>query len=98
MITELVNFKSLETTTDEQLISKVDSLNNFQQKQDGYIDCELVKKIDDNSWCLIYHYESMEKVKVLGQNLRASKEFGEFVAHTVPGSVSITFFNMLKKW
>ena len=36
IITEFVKFKVLETTTDEQLISKADiNINGFHKKQDG---------------------------------------------------------------
>lgn len=98
IITEFVNFKVLETTTEEQLISKADILNYFQKKLDGYIDAELVKNVKENAWCIVYHYESLEKVKVIGEKLRNSEEFGEFISLIVPGSISITFYHLLRKW
>jgi hypothetical protein len=98
MITEFVKFKVLETTTNEQLISKSDFLTNFQKKLDGFVDGELVKNVQENAWCLIYHYESMEKVKALGEKLRSSKEFGEFIALIVPGSLNVSFNNQLMNW
>ena len=98
IITEFVKFKVLETTTVEQLLTKVDILNDFQKKQDGYIDAELVKHVEENLWCLIYHYESMEKVKVIGEKMRSSKVFDEFMPLAVPGSVSVTFYHQLKNW
>ena len=98
IITESVEFKILETTTDEQLLSKADTLNDFQKKQEGFIDVELVKHIQENAWCLIYHFESMEKVKAIGEKLRNSIEFGEFVALTVPGSISVNLYHRLRNW
>ena len=98
IITELVTFKALEAVTDEQLISKADSLNDFQKKQDGFLDAELVKDVKENEWYLIYHYENMEKVKAIGEKLRNSKEFGEFIHLVIPGSLSITFYHKLRKW
>ena len=98
-ITEFVKFKALETTTDEQLISKADlNVNGFHKMQDGFIDAELVKDVKENVWCFIFHYESLEQVMAVGDKLRKSKEFGEFIPLIVPQSISATFYNHLKKW
>jgi hypothetical protein len=98
IITEFVEFKILESTTDEQLISKADIVNEFQEKQDGFIDAELVKGLRENEWYFVYHYENMEKVKAIGEKLRNSKVFDEFTPLIVPGSLSVTFYQQLKKW
>jgi hypothetical protein len=98
IITEFVKFKVLESTSVEQLTIKADILNDFQMKQDGYIDAELVKSVDDNSWCLIYHYESLEKVKAIGEKMRSCKVFDEFIPLIVPESLTVTFDRQLKKW
>jgi hypothetical protein len=98
IITEIVKFKTLETTTDELLISKADILNDFQQKQDGFIDAELAKGMKDSEWYLIYHYENMEKVKLIGEKLRSSKVFDEFTPLLESGSLSVTFYQQTKKW
>jgi hypothetical protein len=98
IITEFVKFRVLETTTDEQLISKADILNEFQKQQDGFIDAELVKSIKENEWYFVYHYENMEKVKAIGEKMRSSKVFDEFTPLTVPGSLSVAFYQLFKKW
>jgi len=98
IITEFVNFKVPETTTLEQLVSKAGNLIDFQKKLDGYIDSELVKDVRENEWRFIYHYESLEKLKLIGENLRSSKEFGEFTSLVVPGSINVTFYHGIKKW
>ncbi len=98
IITEFVKFNVLETTTDEQLLLKADFLNDFQKKQDGYIDGEIVKDANENAWCLIYHYESFEKVKAIGEKMRNNKVFDEFFPLTVPGTLSITLYRQMKKW
>jgi hypothetical protein len=98
IITEFVKFQLLETTSVEQLISKADILNEFQKKLDGYIDAELVKGIEGNAWCLIYQYENLEKVKIIGEKMRSSKVFDEFIPLIVPGSLIVTFYHQLKKW
>jgi hypothetical protein len=98
MITEFVKFKVLETTTEEELLKKADILNDFQKKQDGYINGELVKDTGENTWYFIYHYESLEKVKAIGEKLRSNKIFDEFTPVTVPGSVSVSFNQQVKTW
>ena len=98
IITEFVKFKVPETTTDEQLIAKADIFNDFQKKQDGFINSELLKDTEENAWFFIYHYESMEKVKAIGEKMRSCNEFAEFKTLIVPGSIGVTFYPQLKKW
>jgi hypothetical protein len=98
IITEFVKFKVLETTTDEQLTAKADILNDFQKKQDGFIDAELVKDVNENAWCFIYHYESLEKVKAIGEKMRNSKVFDEFIPLIKQGSLIVTFNQRLREW
>ncbi len=98
IITEFVRFKVLDTTTDELLVSKADILNDFQKRQDGFIDVELVKGVKESEWYLVYHYENLEKVKAIGEKMRSSKMFDEFTPLTVPGSLNVTFYHQLKTW
>jgi hypothetical protein len=98
IITEFVKFKVLETTTQEQLIAKANILNAFQEKQDGFIDAELVKGVTENEWYFVYHYENMEKVKAIGEKMRNSKVLDEFAPLTVPGSLGVSFYQQLKMW
>ena len=98
IITELVKFRVLETTTEVQLILKADSFNDFQKKQGGFINAELVKDTMENAWFFIFHYENMEKVKALGEKLRTCKEFDELKTLFVPGSIGVTFHPQLSKW
>ena len=98
MITELVKFNLLETTTEEQLLSKAEMFNEFQKKQEGFVDSELVKDMKEDSWFLIYHYENMEKCQAIGKKLRESKEFGEFMSVINPESLNLSFHNQLKTW
>lgn len=98
MITEFVNFTVLDTSTDTQLITKADFLNAFLKNLDGYIDAELVKDIEGNTWRIIYHFSNIEKVKAIGEKMRNSKEFEEFNSLLLPGSISVNFFHHLGKW
>ena len=98
IITEFVKIEVLQTTTLEQLMEKADIVNDFLQKQDGFIDAELVKAVDGNVWYFIYHIESMEKLKAVGEKLRSSKMFDHITPLIVPGSLSVSFFEQTKKW
>ena len=98
IITELVKFKVLDTTTDEQIVTAVNNLNEFQKKQDGFLGAELVKDVKVNSWCIIYHYENFEKVQAIGAKLRINKVFSDFTNLILPESLSISFYHQLKKW
>lgn len=99
MITEFVNFRVLETTTDEQLITKADRfIGDFMKKQDGFADAELVKAAEGDARCFILRYENFEKVKAIVEQLRDCKEFAEFKLLLIPGSITVTFNPQLKTW
>ena len=98
IITELVQFKVLDTTTDEQIVTAVNNLNEFQNTQDGFLDAELVKDVKENSWCIIFHYENFEKLQAIGAKLRSNKVFSDFTSLVLPESLSISFYHHLKKW
>lgn len=98
IITEFVKIEALQTTTDEQLMTKADLINGFLQKQDGFIDSELMKALEGNIWYFIYHIENMEKLRIVGEKLRSSKLFDELTPLIVAGSMNISFFNQYKRW
>jgi len=98
VITEVVKIEALQTTTEELLLEKAEVINSFLQKQDGFIDAELVKGVEGNIWYFIYHIENMEKLKAVGEKLRSSRLFDELVPLIVPGSLNITFYRQYKKW
>lgn len=99
IITEFVNFRVLETTTDEQLIAKADRfISDFMKKQDGFIDAELTKAVEGDARCFILRYENFEKVKAIVEQLGNCKEFAEFKLLLVPGSITVSFDQQLKTW
>ena len=99
MITEFVNFRGLETTTEEQLLSKADVfINGFLKKQDGFVDAELVKDDEGDAQCFIIRYESFEMVKAIVGKMGNCKEFDEFKSVIVPGSIGVTFHQQLRVW
>jgi hypothetical protein len=97
-ITEFVKIEVLQTTTNEQLLAKADMINLFLQKQDGFIDAELINAVEGNIWYFIYHIENMEKLKTVGEKLRNNKLFDEIIPLIVPGSLSVTFYRQVKNW
>jgi len=98
VITEFVKMEVLQTTTEEQLLAKTEIINQFLRKQDSFIDAELVKAIEGNVWFLIYHIENFEKLKALGEKLRAMKLFDEIIPLIEPGSMSVSFYQKIKTW
>ena len=44
------------------------------------------KDVKENSWYFIYHYESLEKVRIIGEKLRESKMFDELMPLLDPAS------------
>ena len=98
MITEIVEISLPETTAIKQFTDKAENLNNFLSKQDGYIDGELLKAPEGNSWRFIFHFENMEKVKLIGEKMRSSAEFGEFKSVIVPENLRVSFFQLARKW
>lgn len=98
IIAELVKFQATENTSNEQVLQCIDALNAFQKTQDGFLDSEITKSANQNEWVLIYHYTDMEKVNALGPKLRVSHEFAAFMQIIVPGSLSISFYQQVKKW
>jgi hypothetical protein len=98
IITEFVKIEALQTTTDEQVITKANLVNDFLRNQDGFIDSELVKALEGNTWYLIYHIENLEKLREVGAKLRSNKLFDELIPLTIEGSMSFSFFNQVRKW
>lgn len=98
IITEFVKIEGLQTTTEEQLLAKAAVINEFLEKQDGFIDAELVKALEGNTWYFIYHIESLEKLKAIGEKLRSIKLFDEITSLIVPGSMSVNLYHQYKNW
>lgn len=98
IITELVQFKALDTTTEEQMTKSVNDLNEFQKKHEGLLDAEISKDLKGNAWCIVFHYENFEKVQAIGAALRSSQEFGDFISLIESESLDISFFQPLKSW
>ena len=97
-ITEFVQIRTFETTTDNQLFDRADAVVNFLKNQDGCLDAELVKGPTGTTWCFIFHYENMEKVKDIAEKMRSCEEFEALKSLLLPGSLEVSFFSQQKKW
>lgn len=98
VITELLKIEALPGTTSEQLVEKADVINSFISQQDGFIDSELVKAVEGNTWYFIYHIENMEKLKVVGEKIRNSRLFAEIMPLIEPDSMKVSFYQSEKSW
>ena len=98
VITEFVKIEVLQTTTEEKLLNAAGMINDFIRKQDGFIDSELVKPLEGNTWYFIYHIESIEKLKTVGEKIRSVRLFDQLTPLITPGSMTVTFFSQVKKW
>lgn len=98
IITELVQFEALDSTTDEQIVSAVHGLNRFQKAYEGFLDAEIAKDMKKDSWCIIFHYKNLEWVQTIGAELRSSKEFIDFRSLIESESLDISFGQQLKHW
>ena len=97
-ITELVRFEALPATTEEQILGAADMINGFLCNQDGFVDAEIVRAQTGSQWYFIYHIENCEKLRIVGEKLRSSRLFDKITPLIVPGSMSVTFFDCLKRW
>jgi len=98
IITEFVRFETLNATTDEQIVTAVNSLTEFQKKLDGFLDAEIVKDMKEESWRIIFHYEDFEKVQAIGAQLRSSREFADFNSLIASESLKISFSQQVNRW
>lgn len=98
IITELVQFNAKENVADEQIVTAVQNLNEFQKNLDGFIDAELVKNTKENTWHIIFHYQNFDKVQAIGAALRINKVFSDFTSLVLPKSLEISFHHQLQNW
>lgn len=47
---------------------------------------------------LTFNLDNIEKLKAIGEAMRKSKEFAEFITLVAPGSLSVTLHDQLRKW
>lgn len=90
--------EALPGTTPEQVVEKADIINAFIGRQDGFIDSELVKALEGNTWYFIYHIGNMEKLKAVGEKIRSIRLFGEIMPLIETDSMKVSFYQKVKSW
>ncbi len=98
VITELLKIEVLPAITPEQVVEKADAINSFISQQDGFIDSELVRGVEGNTWYFIYHIENMEKLKAVGEKIRSKRLFGDLMPLIEPDSMKVSFYQKVKSW
>ncbi len=60
IVTEIVSFKTISGISDNELIKIINNLNtNFLSKTECYIDTELIKGKEKQTWTIIIHWRTM---------------------------------------
>ncbi len=98
-ITEIVTFQIKLGVAEENTIEIIDDVvNNFHKKQEGFINGELVKGEKENEWSMIYHYQSMENIKAVGEKIAQGTEMDKFKEIVMPESVKLQFLKQILSW
>jgi len=72
IVTEIVSFKTISGISDNGLINIINNLDtNFLSKTKSYIDTELIKGKEEQTWTIIIHWRSMTEAT------EAIKEFAK---------------------
>lgn len=98
IITELARVETLATTTNEEFLAKAKLINSFLKQQDGFIDSELIKSLEGNTWYFIFHIENISKLKAVAEILKSNKLFDQITPLITAGSMNFSFFNQIEKW
>ena len=99
IVTEIVSFKTISGISDNELIKIINNLNtNFFSKTECYIDTELIKGKEEQTWTIIIHWRTMTEA------IEAIKEFSnsplteEYRKILDPKSVSFHFTDQVWTW
>jgi hypothetical protein len=98
VITEIVSFEINDSISIEAFAEIVTSLEmEFHMMQAGYLDSELAKGTE-NSWTMIMHWESLEKVKLASKLLMKSDLTKVFRDAIIPSTVRMSYLEQIKTW
>lgn len=99
IVTEIINFEIIENVSEEEFVEIVDKLDkDFNVKQKGYIDTELLYLKDENRWALIEHWENIEDFKSASSNMfkeESTKRFREVLKQK---SIKISVYQQKNIW
>jgi hypothetical protein len=91
MITEIIQYKLKESTTEASFLAEAKKYHAyFKATFKGFIDLEITK--GEDGWINIMHWETMEDVKACGEVLRTGpREIAGYSALTDRTALTLTF-------
>ena len=98
-VTEIVSFKTINGISDNELIRIINNLDtNFLSKTKSYIDTELIKGKEEQSWTIIIHWRTMAEAREAIMEFTKSPLTAEYRNVIDPKSVSFHFTDQIKTW
>lgn len=99
VVTEIAQFNTMGDYNDDDFIKIIDDLEkDFHMDQQGYIDTELIKGKEKNSWIMIQHWRTMDEAKESSKKFVQSPQTEKFRMALDPRSVSLYFTDQIKSW
>lgn len=99
MVTEIVNFKTINGISNNELIKIINDLDtNFLSKTKGYIDTELIKGKEEQTWIIIIHWRTMVEANEGIKEFANSPLTEEYRNVLDPKSVSFHFTEQIQTW
>lgn len=98
-VTEIVSFKTINGISDNDLIKIINNLDtNFLSKTKGYIDTELIKGKEEQTWIIIIHWRTMVEANEAIKEFANSPLTEEYRNVLDPKSVSFHFTEQIGAW
>jgi hypothetical protein len=98
-VTEIVSFKTINGISDNALIDIINNLHtNFLSKTKSYIDTELIKGKEEQSWTIIIHWRTMAEATEAIMEFAKSPLTEEYRNAIDPKSVSFHFTDQIQTW
>lgn len=97
--TEIVNVKTIKGISDEEFVKIINNLDtNFLSKTNGYIDTELIKGNEEQTWIIIIHWRTMAKGNEAFKDFASSPLTEEYRTAIDPQSVIFHFTDQTQTW
>ena len=98
-VTEIVSFKTINGISDNELIKIINNLDtNFLSKTKGYVDTELIKGNEEQTWIIIIHWRTMAEATEAIMEFTKSPLTEEYRNAIDPKSISFHFTDQIQTW
>ena len=98
LIVEVAQFKLATGVREEDFLREVEAVQkNFLEKQNGYINRELLKD-KDGQWVDILHWNSMEEAQKAAEVMMGDPATQGFMQKIDPSSVKMLHLEVVKKY